>query len=105
METMRSTATEMARRLQAAGFAAFWVGGSVRDFLLGREPGDYDIATSALPEQIEALFKRTIPVGRQFGVIIVLEGEHEFQVATFRAEADYQDGRHPRQVEFAKLHA
>jgi len=72
----------------------------VRDFLLKRQPGDYDIATSALPDQIETLFKRTIPVGRKFGIIVVIEGAHQFQVATFRAEADYLDGRHPEQVTF-----
>ncbi len=82
--------TAIVRRLQRAGFAAFWVGGCVRDFLLGREPGDYDIATSALPAQIERLFKRTIPVGRKFGVMVVVEGGRQFQVATFRAEADYR---------------
>jgi tRNA nucleotidyltransferase/poly(A) polymerase len=102
---IRAAATEIVRRLQTAGFAAFWVGGSVRDFLLGREPGDYDIATSALPEQIEALFKRTIAVGRKFGVIVVLEDGHEFQVATFRTEADYQDGRHPEHVRFGDAKA
>jgi len=102
---LAAAATEIVRRLQTAGFAAFWVGGSVRDFLLGREPGDYDIATSALPEQIEALFNRTIAVGRKFGVIVVLEERHEFQVATFRAEADYQDGRHPEHVRFGDAKA
>jgi len=86
-------------------FAAYWVGGCVRDRLLGREPEDFDIATSAVPEQIEAVFQRTIPVGRQFGVIIVLEDGGEFQVATFRAEADYQDGRHPEQVTFSNAQA
>src|SRR2546422_2395469 len=100
MDSLRDRAAEIVRRLQKAGFAAFWVGGCVRDFLLGREPVDYDIATAALPEQIEKLFKRTIPVGRKFGVMIVVEGDHQFQVATFRAEADYQDGRHPEQVTF-----
>ncbi|HWF18198.1 MAG TPA: CCA tRNA nucleotidyltransferase, partial [Verrucomicrobiae bacterium] len=95
--SLRDTATEMVRGLQTSGHSAYWVGGCVRDFLLGREPQDYDIATSAVPDQIEALFPRTIPVGRKFGVIIVLEDGHEFQVATFRAEADYQDGRHPQQ--------
>ena len=97
---MRQTATGIVRRLQAAHFQAFWVGGCVRDFLLGREPGDYDIVTSALPEQIEKLFKRTIAVGRKFGVILVVEDAHQFQVATFRAEADYRDGRHPERVTF-----
>src|SRR2546425_1708840 len=100
MSPMRETATEIVRRLQAAGFSAFWVGGCVRDFLLGREPGDYDIATSALAEQVEQLFKRTVAVGRKFGVMVVVEGKQQFQVATFRAEADYRDGRHPEQVTF-----
>lgn len=102
---LRQTATEIVKRLQQAGFEAFWVGGCVRDFLLGREPGDYDIATSAPPEQIEALFRRTIPVGRKFGVVVVLEGELQFQVATFRTEADYQDGRHPERVAFSSAQA
>jgi len=97
---MTETATQIVRRLQQAGFSAYWVGGCVRDYLLGREPGDYDIVTSALPDQIEKLFPRTIPVGRKFGVIIVLENDHQFQVATFRAEADYQDGHHPEFVVF-----
>jgi poly(A) polymerase len=103
--SLRDTATEIVRRLQKAGFTAFWVGGCVRDFLLGREPDDFDIATSALPEQIEGLFGRTVPVGRQFGVLLVLENGHEFQVATFRAEAGYQDGRHPGQVTFGDARA
>src|SRR5882724_1207691 len=98
--SLTETAVEIVRRLQAANFAGFWVGGCVRDMLLKRPPGDYDIATSALPEQIEKLFMRTIPVGRKFGVMVVLEGRYQFQVATFRAEADYRDGRHPEQVTF-----
>ncbi len=101
----RATAVEIVRHLQSAGFSAFWVGGCVRDFLLGREPGDYDIATSARPEEIEKLFKRTVAVGKKFGVMVVLEGGHQFQVATYRAEADYRDGRHPEQVTFADARA
>jgi poly(A) polymerase len=96
----REIATDIVRRLQAAGFAAWWVGGCVRDFLLGRQPQDYDIATAALSAQIETLFPRTIPVGRKFGVMLVVEDGRQFQVATFRAEADYQDGRHPECVSF-----
>jgi poly(A) polymerase len=96
----REIATDLVRRLQSAGFAAWWVGGCVRDFLLGREPQDYDIATAALPAQIEALFPHTVPVGRKFGVMLVVEDGQQFQVATFRAEADYQDGRHPECVSF-----
>ena len=96
---------EIVRRLQSAGFAAFWVGGCVRDFLLGREPQDFDIATDAKPEQVEKLFRKTIPVGKKFGVVIVVEGGQQFQVATFRAEADYQDGRRPERIEFANAEA
>src|SRR3974390_3551659 len=98
--SLTQTAVEIVRRLQAENFTAFWVGGCVRDLLLKRQPDDYDIVTSALPEQIENLFRRTIPVGRKFGVIVVLQGRYQFQVATFRAEADYRDGRHPEQVTF-----
>lgn len=98
--SLQQAAIDIVNRLQDAGFTAFWVGGCVRDFLLQRPPGDYDIVTSALPDEIERLFKRTIPVGRKFGVIVVLEDNHQFQVATFRAEADYLDGRHPGQVRF-----
>lgn len=102
---LRDSATEIVRRLQAAGFSAYWVGGCVRDYLLGRVPQDYDIATAAKPAEVEALFPRTIPVGRKFGVIIVLIEGREFQVATFRAEADYEDGRHPGTVTFADARA
>src|SRR5262245_47582157 len=102
---MRETAIEIVRRLQQAGFDAFWVGGCVRDCLLGREPGDYDIATSARPEQVEKLFDHTIAVGRKFGVIVVVEGKEQFQVATFRAEADYADGRRPETVVFSDAKA
>ena len=96
----RELATDIVRRLQAAGFAAFWVGGCVRDFLLGREPQDYDIATNALPDAVEKLFPHTVAVGKKFGVIIVVESGQQFQVATFRAESDYQDGRRPEQITF-----
>jgi poly(A) polymerase len=99
------TAAEIVRRLQSAGFAAFWVGGCVRDFLLGRKPQDFDIATDAKPEQVEKLFRKTIPVGKKFGVLIVVEGGQQFQVATFRAEADYQDGRRPEKIIFANAEA
>jgi poly(A) polymerase len=98
-------AKEIVERLQKAGFAAFWVGGCVRDFLLGREPDDFDIATDAKPEQVEKRFMRTIAVGRKFGVMVVVEGGHQFQVATFRAEADYLDGRRPEKIVFASAEA
>ena len=103
--SLRATAAAIVRRLRESGFSAFWVGGCVRDFLLGREPGDYDIVTSALPGEIEKLFKHTIAVGRKFGVIVVVEGKQQFQVATFRAEADYRDGRRPERVTFGDARA
>jgi poly(A) polymerase len=103
--SLEETALKIVCELQRAGFAAFWVGGCVRDFLLGREPVDYDIVTAARPEQVEQLFQRTVAVGRKFGVMVVLEAGHQFQVATFRAEADYQDGRHPERVTFGDAEA
>jgi poly(A) polymerase len=98
-------AKKIVARLRKAGFAAFWVGGCVRDSLLGRESYDIDIATDARPEQIEGLFNRTIAVGKKFGVIIVVENEHEFQVATFRSDEDYKDGRRPERVVFGDARA
>lgn len=94
-------AIRIVHRLREAGHSAFFVGGCVRDMLLGRPPGDIDIATSAPPEQVERLFSRTVPVGRSFGVMLVLEAGFEFQVSTFRTEAGYQDGRRPDVVRFA----
>lgn len=93
-------AVSIAGRLKARGHTAYFAGGSVRDYLMGREPQDVDIATSALPEEVEKIFPRTIPVGKQFGVILVMEGDLPFEVATFRTEGGYQDGRHPTQVSF-----
>ena len=77
----------------------------MRDFLLGREPQDYDIATNALPDAVEKLFPHTVAVGKQFGVIVVVEAGHQFQVATFRAESDYTDGRRPDHVTFGDARA
>lgn len=102
---MRTAAVKIVERLQSAGHEAFWVGGCVRDTLLGKEPKDYDVATSARPEEVERLFRQTIPVGRQFGVLLVVESGISFQVATFRQESDYLDGRHPEQVTFAGARA
>ena len=104
-ESPKVAARQIVERLQGAGFAAFWVGGCVRDFLLGRDPLDFDIATDAKPDKVEELFPKTIPVGRQFGVVVVVENGHQFQVATFRAEADYRDGRRPEKVVFANAEA
>jgi poly(A) polymerase len=102
---LRDLAEQIVRKLQSAGFSAFWVGGCVRDVLLGRTPEDYDIVTNALPVEVEKLFERTIPVGKQFGVMVVLEQGHQFQVATFRAESNYKDGRRPSEVSFGDARA
>lgn len=100
-----AAARALVERLQQAGFEAYWVGGCVRDRLMGRKPKDYDIATSARPEQIEALFSRTIPVGRAFGVVLIPHAGAAYEIATFRAEAGYTDGRHPDEVRFATARA
>ena len=87
-------------RLHEAGHEAYLVGGCVRDLLLGREPKDYDIATGALPEEVQRLFPQTVAVGRAFGVIMVIHGGLEYDVATFRKDVDYSDGRRPESVAF-----
>jgi tRNA nucleotidyltransferase/poly(A) polymerase len=97
---MEATATRLVERLRAAGHEAFFAGGCVRDMLLGKEAHDIDIATSAKPEEVQKLFPRTVAVGAAFGVIVVLEDDFEFQVATFRSDGAYKDGRHPESVSF-----
>ncbi|MEE9392218.1 MAG: CCA tRNA nucleotidyltransferase [Planctomycetota bacterium] len=94
-------ARKVAAQLAENGFEVFFAGGCVRDLLLGREPNDLDLATSAHPEQVERLFRRTIAVGKQFGVIVVGSGEHSFEVATFRNDGAYIDGRRPVEVTFS----
>jgi poly(A) polymerase len=101
MTVLRSSAEGIVHRLRAAGFEAVFAGGCVRDRLLGLEPSDYDIATSAHPEQVEALFERTIPVGKQFGIVIVVVDGANFEVATFREDGPYVDGRRPASVHFS----
>lgn len=96
-------ATEVVARLRSEGHQALWAGGCVRDLLLGLEPADFDVATDARPEQVMKLFRRTVPVGISFGVVRVL-GPHkpagEVEVATFRSDGDYLDGRRPESVRF-----
>ncbi len=94
-------ATRIVRRLRDAGFEALFAGGCVRDRLLARECHDIDIATSAKPADVQRLFPRTYAVGEAFGVICVLLGDTTFQVATFRADGAYIDGRHPETVRFS----
>jgi poly(A) polymerase len=100
--TEREFATDVVRRLRAAGHQALWAGGCVRDMLLGREPDDFDVATDARPEQVQTLFKRTVAVGVSFGVIQVLGPRPlAVEVATFRSDGSYSDGRHPDTVVFS----
>jgi poly(A) polymerase len=99
--SLEDSARGIVRRLQDAGFTALYAGGCVRDRLLGQAPHDYDIATAAKPEQVQALFPRNVAIGAHFGVISVLEGGHEFQVASFRADGLYLDGRRPENVTFS----
>jgi len=96
----KDIALKVVRALQAEGFLAFFAGGCVRDNLLGREPKDYDVATNAVPEEVEALFPKTIPIGKAFGVIAVVEEKETVEVATFRKEVGTLDGRHPETVHF-----
>ena len=101
-------ATRVVRELRQAGHAAYLVGGCVRDLLLEREPADYDVATSALPHEVMHLFPKTYAVGAQFGVVLVpaqRDGAQEvdtIEVATFRSDGVYSDGRHPDQVQFSR---
>lgn len=102
----RDFALDVVRRLREAGHEALWAGGCVRDELLGLTPKDYDIAASARPDDVRRLFRRTIAVGVSFGVIEVLgprtaEGPLKVQVATFRSDVSYSDGRHPDAVVFS----
>ncbi|HEV8354750.1 MAG TPA: CCA tRNA nucleotidyltransferase [bacterium] len=100
MSTRREGALLVVRRLRDRGFQAYWVGGCVRDLEMGQEPHDYDIATGARPEQVAGLFEHAVLVGAQFGVVIVSADGHSYEVATFRAEGPYLDGRRPSSVDF-----
>jgi poly(A) polymerase len=99
--TNKDAAIKIIRQLRDSGFEALLAGGCVRDMLLGRVASDYDVATNARPEEVIKLFKRTLKVGAKFGVVIVLIEDKQVEVATFRTETGYADGRHPSAVEFA----
>ncbi len=86
--------------IQAAGFEAYVVGGCVRDSILGRQPQDWDITTSAKPEQVKALFPRTIDTGLQHGTVTVMQDREGFEVTTYRIDGEYEDSRHPKEVVF-----
>jgi tRNA nucleotidyltransferase/poly(A) polymerase len=99
--TNKQAAIKVIRRLNHNGFKALMAGGCVRDMLLGKRPKDYDVATDAQPQDVIELFKRTLKVGAKFGVVIVLFEDRQVEVATFRTEAGYVDGRHPSVVKFS----
>jgi len=103
MSDKEQNALAIVRRLVDAGFRAVFAGGCVRDRILGVEPKDFDIATDARPEVVLKLFDRTVAVGAKFGVIAVIVGDDQFEVATFRADAAYLDGRRPSAVRFGAI--
>src|SRR3954454_15038585 len=98
---MERIARAIAASLRAHGHIAYWAGGSVRDLVRGVPPKDIDIATDARPEQVQKIFARTYAVGAHFGVIVVLENGSQFEIATFRSDDVYRDGRHPTEVHFS----
>ncbi len=99
--TNRQAAIKVIKHLQRSGFEALLAGGCVRDMLLRRRAKDHDVATDAQPKDVIRLFRRTLKVGAKFGVVIVLVENQQVEVATFRTESDYGDGRHPGSVRFA----
>ena len=88
------------KTLSDAGFEAYVVGGCVRDSILGRDPQDWDITTSAAPLKVKELFRRTVDTGLQHGTVTVMLGEEGFEVTTYRLDGVYEDGRHPKEVTF-----
>ena len=100
--TPRELANSICETLQLQGYQALLVGGCVRDILLGREPADYDVTTDATPDRVMELFPESIAVGAQFGVVLVPGDGHKVEVATFRSDIGYSDGRHPDKVVYAQ---
>jgi poly(A) polymerase len=99
--TSRELANSVCETLQRSGYQALLVGGCVRDILLKREPADYDVTTDATPEQVMRLFPDALAVGAKFGVVLVRRENLKVEVATFRSDVSYSDGRHPDQVVYA----
>ena len=91
---------EIINTLEDAGFEAFAVGGCVRDAVLGRVPADWDITTSAMPEEVKTLFSRTIDTGIQHGTVTVMKDHVGYEVTTYRIDGEYEDARHPKEVSF-----
>ena len=119
MSEAKQHATEIVRTLRKQGHQAYFAGGCVRDLLLAREPADYDVATDATPKQVMQIFPQTFAVGEQFGVVLVPHspveqdltseairrsaGGKTVEVATFRSDVSYSDGRHPDEVRFTRF--
>jgi poly(A) polymerase len=99
----RDKAIAIVKRLRENGYESYLAGGCVRDMLLNKPPQDYDITTSAKPDAITEIFPQTVPVGAQFGVMLVVVDGEPFEVATFRHDGPYLDGRHPSQVRYGTL--
>src|SRR5258708_1861921 len=100
--SLREMANSICDTLRGNGYQALLVGGCVRDVLLGREPADYDVTTDATPEEVARLFPESIAVGAQFGVILIPRDGLKVEVATFRSDVGYSDGRHPDRVVYSK---
>ena len=88
------------KKLRDRGYEAFAVGGCVRDTILNRKPGDWDITTSARPEQVKAVFGKTVDTGLQHGTVTVIRDHVGYEITTYRIDGEYEDGRHPKEVEF-----
>src|SRR5260370_32234381 len=101
--TPRELANSICDTLRVHGYQALLVGGCARDLLLGREPADYDVATDATPDQVMKLFPESVTVGAQFGVILIPRDGLKVEVATFRSDVGYSDGRHPDRVVYSKM--
>jgi poly(A) polymerase len=99
----RDKALALLKRLREAGYESYFAGGCVRDRLLGKSPQDFDITTSARPDEIRKIFPHTVPVGAQFGVTLVIIDGQAFEVATFRHDGAYLDGRRPSEVRYGSL--
>ncbi|MCF8054977.1 MAG: CCA tRNA nucleotidyltransferase [Deltaproteobacteria bacterium] len=97
----REIALQICNTLKKAGHEVFFVGGAVRDSLLGRKPKEYDIVTSATPQETSQLFAKVVPLGIKFGIVVVVEDGFPFEIATFREEGQYRDGRHPDAIRFS----
>jgi len=97
-ESIREIAIDIVKKLNSAGYTSLFAGGCVRDEIMGLEPDDYDIATDARPDEVMALFEKIVPVGAEFGVVLIIIDNIPFQVATFRSDGRYIDGRHPEEV-------